>query len=294
MDASERRAQQDAEREARDVNRIFVDSDPKAMLAQAKAGIAEIVKGQRWAEWLAFQAKFHQYSPCNCLLIKYQFPAARQVAGYRAWQTLGRQVRQHERGIHILAPVAFKRNKGTEDETTGMWFRSVSVFDVSQTDGPDDSLVTLTEAIEGDSAAWLIPALTTIIEDEGGRVEITDKLGSAKGGIDPNKTMFLNAANSPDQNAKTMIHELGHLLADHFSVAGTREIKEVEAESVAFIVAAHFGLDTADYSFAYLATWVDGNPEVFEAMAKALTNEISAVAHKIIERAEDALELVAA
>lgn len=90
-----------------------------------------------WRRWAETRASFHDYSACNCMLIATQCPEAKQVAGFKAWQQLGRQVRKGEHAIRIMAPMVVKRRDERDEEAdeTITLFRAVSVFDVSQTDG---------------------------------------------------------------------------------------------------------------------------------------------------------------
>ena len=102
------------------------------------AGQLEQGMSESFKTYLTAMARFHRYSPCNVLLIAMQQPTATRVAGYRTWQKLGRQVRQGERGIQIMAPVAHRvRAEDEDDKDTEIisGFRPTHVFDVSQTEG---------------------------------------------------------------------------------------------------------------------------------------------------------------
>ena len=112
------------------------------LLAQLEAGTLALQDSQRWAEYLGMSARFHRYSMGNVLLIMLQCPTATQVAGFKTWLTMDRHVRKGEKGLRILAPMMYKRtdlnDAGEEVTRTGLrGFRSVAVFDVSQTDGAD-------------------------------------------------------------------------------------------------------------------------------------------------------------
>src|SRR6266446_241270 len=107
-------------------------SEARERLAEA---VEKLADSDTFAAWLRARGAFHDYSFNNTLLIVSQRPDATQVAGYKTWQKLGRQVRKGEHGIRILAPCVVKRETDSGEETRSMFFRTVSVFDVSQTDG---------------------------------------------------------------------------------------------------------------------------------------------------------------
>ena len=111
-------------------------------LERLEAGVSRILDGEEFKRYLSVAAKFHHYSANNCLMILMQRPDATRVAGYRAWQSMGRQVRKGEKGIYILAPISRKVAED-EDSEAGeavralVGFKTTTVFDVSQTDGED-------------------------------------------------------------------------------------------------------------------------------------------------------------
>ena len=129
-------------------------------------------------------AKFHRYSANNCLLILMQRPEATRVAGYRAWQQLGRQVRKGEKGIKILAPI---RRKVAEDEETGeavrvaklVGFKTATVFNVSQTDGEELPEASCPEDLDPEEGAEIAEkvykGLLSFCEAEGVAVEMEER-----------------------------------------------------------------------------------------------------------------------
>ena len=234
---------------------------------------------------LEVAARFHTYSTNNQLLIYLQCPQATRVCGYRAWQRLGRQVRKGERGIQILAPcrkVKAVENEGA-DETervqvlTG--FRVVHVFDISQTDGEELPDVT-PRRLSGDIPKDLLDALEKRIAAEGfmlRREAITRS--SCNGYADfAAREVVIKEDLFGAQTIKTMIHELAHVLLHQESALSARAVAEVEAESVAFVVCRALGLDTSDYSFAYVARWGGGDTEVIAATAQSVIS----TAHDIL------------
>lgn len=204
--------------------------------------LAEATDAARVSEemvlYLDMCALFHKYSPQNVWLILMTYPHAIMVAGFKKWQGMGRQVKKGERGIPILAPI-FKKienEEGEEDEKL-IGFKVVYVFDVSQTDG---------DPLPG-PPDWKSPennaALTELLKDFAMSKEITvvvkDLPGETQGASCGGK-IFLD----PEGGTKTLIHEIAHELLHQVKDGPTdRTIQELEAESVAYVVGKHFGLE---------------------------------------------------
>lgn len=270
-------------------------AEVKALLETLKKGVTELADSEAWTNYLVFQARFHNYSFGNTLLIQLQCPGATRVAGYRAWQKLGRQVSKDEKGIRILAPNGMARfskevtnSAGeTEDrEFSFMRFKTVSVFDVSQTEGdevpsrPDDI-----NRLEGDDNG-LIDRLVAYAVSEGVKVTFEHVEGAANGYCVPSeKRICVDSGMSKAQQAKTLAHELGHMLL-HAKCADLmgRDDKELEAESVAYIVCNAMGVDSAEYSFGYIAHWAGkGADKGFKASAERIVK----AAQSVIEGVND-------
>jgi hypothetical protein len=192
-------------------------------------------------------SKFHHYSLFNVFLIMTQYPQATVVAGYRKWQSLNRQVRPGEHGIPILAPILLKKEDSREkpmQELIG--FRVVHVFDISQTDG--EPLPEPPEWKSPETNALLAQRLIEFAANKGIRV-ILKKLAGEIQGISHGGIIEL----SPTAGTATLIHEIAHEMLHHKEgVAISRELKEMEAEAVAYVVTKHFGLN-ADASPNYVA-----------------------------------------
>src|SRR5437763_12631695 len=206
------------------------------------AAVAEIATGERWQEMLAVAARFHTYSANNVWLILAQHPTATRVAGYRTWQQLGRQVRRGERGLAIFAPCL--RKTETTDEPAGAeprrvlsGFRVVHVFDISQTDGDDLPAVRPT-LLAGYDAAGLWDRLAAQVHAAGYTLE-RGECGGANGYSHAlTHTVRVRDDVSDRQGAKTLAHELAHVLlhSDPPCTKGERDVAEVEAESVGYVV----------------------------------------------------------
>ncbi len=282
-------------------------ADAAELVQRLELGVQEIMSSDGWRRYLAAQARFHQYSAGNVLLILVQRPDASQVAGYTTWQGLGRQVRKGEKGIAILAPVFPRRDTATQQDAGGgeeqlaqdsgegqgtrspIRFRVAHVFDVSQTEG-EQLLEPPIHRLEGDSseARWLLERLFEVARDEGLKVEMaaTDT-GQANGFYRP-LTQEIHVARglAPDQQAKTLAHEIAHHLLQHGRGRDPgRHAEEAEAEGVAFVVCSRFGLDTSQYSFGYVGAWASRGKEGI-ATVKAVSTTIQRTASGLIDRLE--------
>ncbi len=248
------------------------------IIQKLEDGVKDLFTSENYRNYLRTMSQFHQYSFNNTLLIALQKPDASLVASYTAWkQKFHRQVRKGERGITIIAPVPVKEEKeididaqpdpvaGGPKEQTKMYFRAVTVFDISSTDGeplPTVDVKELTGKAEGYSA--FMQALKSISPVP---VRFDTIEGGAKGYYHhQNKEIVIQNGMSERQTMKTGAHELAHALIhdrDYMKSEGirkSRQLIEQEAESVAFCVCSYFGLDDAgdvgkDYSFPYIAGW---------------------------------------
>jgi hypothetical protein len=257
----------------------------ETLLTQVQA----LVNGDDWREFLAVASRFHRYSANNIFLILAQRADATQVAGYRRWKSLGRQVRRGERGIAILAPCVYRSRPLDDAETDGQselarvlrGFRAVHVWDVSQTDGeplPD----VRPELLNGDGPTGLWAALATQVGAAGFELHRAS-CGQANGVTDYGaRTVTVRPDVDEAQAAKTLAHELAHvLLHDGVQAAARRELAEVEAESVAYLVCHSAGLASNDYSLPYVARWSGGDP----AQVRLTAERVITTARRVLEAA---------
>jgi len=281
-------SKRDAEREER------LEKMHEALVAKTDA----LVTSEGWMEYLRFVAQFRQYSFNNTLLILIQCPTASRVASYKKWTELGRQVRKGEKSIQIFAPMMRKRR----DEETGeerqflSGFRLVPVFDVAQTDGedlPED--VTRPTLLDGEAPAGLFDSLAEIVANHGYTLQFGESRHGENGFTEPSsKTIQITEGLSPAQTAKTLIHEVAHMLLHTEEKELTqdailhRNVAEIEAESVAHIVAQVHGLATEDYSVPYVAGWSNGKTEQIAATA----DRVLKTAKQILAQTEQADEEV--
>lgn len=249
-------------------------------LATLEAGIDAITSTDAYADYLRTLARFHTYSWGNALMILQQRPDASRVAGYEAWKTFGRQVRKGEQGIRILVPhVAKHTNDAGDEERTVRGFGVGYVFDITQTEGDELPSGPQPQDLTGSSviADTVYSAAITYLEREG----LTFRRQNTKpahGFYNPRlRLVAVDEDLATDQATKTLVHELAHYAADHRKSQNVTDVETV-AESVAFVVLDHFGLDTSGYSFAYVAHW-GANREVL----KRNLSTIQKTAHALID-----------
>ena len=260
----------------------------KEITDRLEAGIQALFESEQYKAYLTAMSKFHNYSFNNTLLIAMQKPDASLVAGFGKWRDdFERHVKKGEKGIKILAPSPYKVKKqmekidpATQNPVIGAdgkpvteereieipAFRVVTVFDVSQTEGkeiPDIAVSELTGSVEQyqNFFAALEKASPVPIAFE--NIE-----GGAHGYYHlEEKRIAIDEDMSELQTLKTAIHEIAHakLHAIDKDAPATeqaerldRRTREVQAESVAYAICQHYGLDTSDYSFGYVAGWSSG------------------------------------
>ena len=264
-----------------------------ALHEQLTAAVDDLAHSDAWKRMLTIAARMPNYSPSNVILISVQLPEATRVAGYRAWNQLGRHVRHGEKGIAILAPCLYRpdttapveasTDPGGDAAQVLRGFRVVHVFDISQTDGPplppDPRLLT------GAEPEHLWTDLALLAHHDGFTLERGDCYGANGYTRFDDRTIRVRQDVDPAQAVKTLAHEVGHVRADHETrFAGTyhqsvtcRGIAEIEAESIAHLVVTAAGLDTRDYSVPYLAGWSGGDASVLRDTATRVIRTASRI-----------------
>jgi hypothetical protein len=242
------------------MNQTATPSKTEELLQRLTEGVEKLTTSDEWLRYLDFATRFRTYSFGNQILIALQFPLASRVAGFRKWLETGRHVRRGEKGIAILAPVVSRLK--LEDEATGeertivsapRAFRVVHVFDISQTDGDDPPEIPC-HRLEGDGAAH--EELSAYAEGLGFRVLVGELPGETNGLCDHlSKTLTIRDGLASAQRSKTLAHEVAHAMMHGPEFEAPRAQKELEAESVAYIVMSTLKIDSAAYSFGYLASW---------------------------------------
>ncbi|WP_340672155.1 ArdC-like ssDNA-binding domain-containing protein (plasmid) [Saccharopolyspora sp. ID03-671] len=280
--------------------------------------VENLTTGEDWADWLAVASQFRTYSFNNIVLIAQQRPDATRVMGYRQWQGLGRQVRKGEKGMTILAPkmgiTGWREKDGTvvtgtkpikKDQVPegAKPIRSmvgtlpVKVFDIAQTEGEPLPELPIPEpvSLDGPAPEGLYEGLVGIVEKNGFTLtHEPTRIGEDGYTAFHEKRINITPGQSPAQEALTLAHEVGHMLMHDPNnrapddPAHHRGIGEVEAESVAYLIASHFGYDTSDNSFPYVAGWAgkDNPTEVVRATA----TKVVTTAHQIIDDIQPAVD----
>lgn len=267
-----------------------------AAMERLDRGVREVFESGRWQRYLEVMSRFHRYSANNSLLIAMQMPEATAVASYTDWKRkFSRQVRKGERGIRILAPVRYRRKVEDDDSNEAVverlaGFRLASTFDVSQTEG--EPLPQVVELLDG-SAERYEQVMGAIEKAAPVPLGFEEMPASVNGFFSrAERRIAIRPGMSQAQTVKTAIHELAHSRMHDFDGAippedlSDRGTREVQAESVAFVVASRYGLDTGGYSFGYIASWASGR-ELDEL--KASMDAIRETAHGIIEDIDAAL-----
>jgi len=259
----------------------------KEITDRLEQGIAELFDSERYREYLKVMSKFHNYSFNNTLLIAMQKPDASLVAGFSAWKNnFGRNVMKGQKGIKIIAPSPFKIRQEVEKidphtqkpiigkdgkpvteekEVKIPAYKVVSVFDVSQTKGkelPDIAVDELTGDVDRYKDFFAALEKTSPVP-----IAFENIGGGSHGYYHlEDKRIAINEGMSELQTLKTAIHEIAHAKLHDIDLNAPkdeqprvdRRTREVEAESVAYTVCQHYGLDTSDYSFGYVAGWSSG------------------------------------
>ena len=286
----------------------------KEITDRLEQGITELFESERYKEYLRVMSKFHNYSFNNTLLIAMQKPDASLVAGFSAWKNnFGRNVMKGQKGIKIIAPSPYKVKQEMkkidphtqqpiigkdgkpvteEKEITIPAYKVVSVFDVSQTEGkelPDIAVDELTGDVERYRDFFATLEKTSPVP-----IGFEQIPGSSHGYYHlEDKRIAIQEGMSELQTLKTAIHEIAHAKLHDIDLnapeneqqpRATRRTREVEAESVAYTVCQHYGLDTSDYSFGYVAGWSSGRElselksslETIRSAAAEIINSIDA------------------
>ena len=285
----------------------------KDITEKLEKGVSEIFTSEKYQELLNTMAKFPRYSLNNNLLIMMQKPDATLCQSYTGWNKMGRFVKRGEKGICILAPAPFKMereqnkldDKGRavldqdgepvkeKTEISVNAFKPVSTFDISQTDGeplPEIGVSKLAGEVKDYQTFFDAVCKASLVP-----VAFENIQSGAKGYFHTEENRIaIKEGMSEIQNVKTAIHEMAHAKLHNLEAQQMKEgkqsrnSKEVEAESVAYTVCQHYGIDTSDYSFAYVATWSQGKemPELKESLntiRQAASELITSIDEKVQE-----------
>lgn len=286
----------------------------KEIMSKLENGVKDFFQSKKYIEYLKVMSKFHNYSLNNTILICMQKPDATLVAGYNAWQNVfERQVVKGEKGIKIIAPAPYKKmvmkekidpvsglplrdNEGKiikeKEEIRLIKFKVVNVFDISQTEGKEIPEIVTT--LEGNVEQFqdFLFALKEVSPVPVGFESIGGKAHGYFHNVE--KRIAINEGESQKQTIKTLIHEIAHAKLHSVEVKPSgqeqksRSSKEVEAESVAYVVCQHFNIDTSGYSFGYIAGWSSGkNTEELKASLELIRDTSSKFINEIEEKLKE-------
>lgn len=277
-------------------------------------GVKDVFESENYKKFLACMSKFHTYSISNYILIWSQNPDASLVAGYQAWKKFKRNVKKGEKGIKIFAPAPYKSKmqktkydpetrqaildaegkpvkETVEIQRTG--FHLTTVFDISQTEG--DPLPTIgVDELTGDVENYS-RFLDAVLKTAPVPVSFEDIQRDAKGFFNEiENRIVVQKDMSETQTLKTLIHEIAHsVLHSGDNIKFSQNEREVQAESVAYVVCSKYGIDTSDYSFGYIAGWSSGKEvKELEESLKVIKDTADDIIRKIDDNLKTELSAV--
>jgi len=256
------------------------------LVEQVESGKSEALK-----QYLKAMAKFHNYSVGNAMLIGFQKPDATHVAGFRTWQQLGRYVKKGEHGIAIMAPIVYRRkteevdDEETEDETVRT-FKTVHVFDVSQTDGkplPEFARV-------GGDPGVHAERLKEYICSRAIKLEYCEAIGAAEG-VSCGGVIKVRKGLSAAEEFSVLVHELAHEMVhkNRESTPKEKKVRETEAEAVAFVVCHGVGLDVSSASSDYIQLY-NGDKKTLLQSLERIQRTAAEILGAITEEGESRIE----
>lgn len=285
------------------VAELIAAKDSKGLAQVLKEGVKDYFKSDTYKQYLLAMSKFHNYSPLNIQMILRQNPNASYVASFKKWKDeFSRSVNKGEKALRIFAPITVKkRDPKTNEplldkdgkEITYTSFKLVPVFDVSQTDGKE--LPKPVYELKGSYQDYgnLYKSAKEVSEANGVPISFSENTKGAKGYYSPvSNEIVIKKGLSEQHTLKTIFHEMAHSdlhnLEKRAETPFNLSTAELQAESVAFVVSSHYGLDTSEYSFGYLASWTQDPKGLsdLEGQIKIVQKE----ADSLISRIDQALE----
>lgn len=273
-----------------------------------REGVHTYLNSDKYQELLTVMSRFHHYSLNNSILIALQTGGkATQVASYTTWKALGRSVSKGEKGIRIFSPLPYKqkldptmadpseevtpskdkKTRPNEQTISRIGFKVAYVFDISQTSGKP--LPEVTSELMGSIEDY--EDLQAAVKEACPVCVVYGPIaGNTFGYFSPSEQeVRIREGLSEIQSLKTLIHETAHArlhAAGTDGAAFSRDDKEIQAESVAFIVSAHYGLDTSAYSFPYVANWASGDEKQVMSNLQIIKDASFAIIHSMDQTLE--------
>ena len=295
------------------ISQLVANKDTKALAEHLKEGMKNYLDSEQFKSFLDTMSKFHNYSLNNIHLLKMQNPNVSQVASFNKWKTdFDRTVKKGSKALKIWVPYQVKtsipvhqkeldftpaENEMEQKEITVTRFKLGNVFDVSQTEGKE--LPKAINELTGDVKDYedLYRAAKAVSMDNQVPISFEEINRESTNGYyspDENRIVISKGLKGQEQILKTIFHEMAHADLHRGSNAqyGDDQYRkqELQAESVAYVVANHFGFDTSSYSFGYLAIWAK-DKNGFEDMVEQL-QVVQKEAKSLIDRMDAKLELV--
>lgn len=262
-------------------------------------GLETYACSDKYKDLLKTMSKFYTYSAGNCLLILTQCPDASYVAGYGSWKTyFNRYVKQGAKAIYIKAPCKYKKKTEDGEDEDRLGFKAAHVFDISDTEPIPG---TPSVAIGVDNLSGSVNGFSDLIQclEFVSSVPVSyENVKRKANGYYTEKDearIVIKSGMSEVQTVKTLIHEISHAELHNSARTKTekkkgKEQKELEAESVAFIVCHHYNIDTSDYSFPYVLGWAG---ETFKDILQDSMSDIQKTAAKIINGIDEHMRTLA-
>lgn len=280
-----------------DIKNIIQRKDLKELQEHLQRGINQYLDSENFKNYLDFVSQFHNYSFNNILLLKAQKSDITMIASFKKWNDLGRKIKKGEQALFVFAPTEvykkdaegnyIKDNNG--EFIKSIYFKLVPVFDISQTSGArlPQPIYRLEENFKDPLEFKRIFEAISKISNVPIRFEEFSEESNLNGYYHhEKKEIVIRKKMSEQMIVKTLLHELVH--SRIHSLDENRSQKEFEAESVAYIVANHFGIDTSNYTFGYLSSWTDEGRKI-EMFTTALEN-ITKEAQSLIRELDKSLE----
>ncbi|HEL2295709.1 TPA: hypothetical protein TZI78_000101 [Streptococcus suis] len=304
----EEREEQVVEDSSLVVANLIQNQDIAGLNRHLKDGIKEYLDSDKYKDYLTKMSQLNNYSSRNLRLILAQQPTASQVASFKQWkETFGRHVKKGEKALRIFVPITYikkdENNQPILDKDgkpeIGTTFRlKAAVFDVSQTDGKEmpKAVSDVKDQLTDQDYGNLYRTLMTIAKNNHVSVRFEELEESRKGYYDTaNHQIVINKVGmNKSQLIKTFLHETAHSELHHKDHPQkdqlTRSTAELQAESVAYVVASYYGLDTSNYSFGYLASWSQDKDTLRDLEAQL--DIVQQEAKSLIERMDKEMEVL--
>ncbi len=292
----------------------YTKEEVDKILTEIDAKLFDFIKAGNYKDVLLAMGNLGKYSFTNQIYILLQNPEAKTVNGMKNWNYLGRSIRPGEKALKIFSPITemieedvMEDGKPKLDEDGNpiknkkrvvKGFKPSFVFDISQTKGKELNVFKMDENTPVEDKEIIISGLTKTVNAKGYTVGYASKeeLGEGCYGLcnHTNKEIKILEGMSDIQTVSTLVHECGHCLAhsdyrkdfEGLTLSERREIKEVEAESIACVTCSHLGLDTENFNFSYITGWSDGDISKF----RKNMDVIGTYAGQLITGIDEALE----